>query len=145
MLKNCLQREGRTLHLRSVFYSFFTIVMLNLDQELSRIQQAETLDILELWFQEILGKKGSLTQSLKALATLSPEEKKIQGGQLSSLRTALQDAYQAHFDYLKTAEINKQLEQDLVDISLPGSELTQGHFSLLTRVRRELEDIAHSM
>lgn len=119
--------------------------MLNLEQELDRIQQSHTLEALEARFQEVLGKKGSLTQALKTLATLSPEEKKVQGAQLSALRTALQDAYQHHFDQLKIAEINQQLEKDVVDISLPGKAFEQGHFSLLTKVRRELEDIAHSM
>jgi len=82
---------------------------------------------------------------LKGLATLSPEEKKEQGGKLSSMRTSLQDAYQAKFNELKTLEINAQLEKETVDISLPGTELEEGHFSLLTKVRRELEEIAQNM
>ena len=67
------------------------------------------LDQLETWYQDILGKKGKLTEALKGLATLSPEEKKEQGGKLSSMRTSLQDAYQAKFNELKTLEINAQL------------------------------------
>lgn len=38
------------------------------------------------------------------------------------MRTAFQEAYQAKFDQLKIREINEQLSQDLVDISLPGIE-----------------------
>jgi hypothetical protein len=35
------------------------------------------------------------------------------------MKIKLQDAYQKKFDLLKTAEINKQLEKEVIDISLP--------------------------
>ena len=119
--------------------------MLNLEQNLQELNAMNNLDQLETWYQDILGKKGKLTEALKGLATLSPEEKKEQGGKLSSMRTSLQDAYQAKFNELKTLEINTQLEKETVDISLPATELEEGHFSLLTKVRRELEEIAQNM
>ena len=119
--------------------------MLNQEQALQELTSITSLEQLESWYQNILGKKGNLTEALKNLANLSPEEKKIQGGQLSSVRTALQEAYQAKFDQLKTAEINAQLEKELIDMSLPAAELEEGHFSLLTKVRRELEEIAQNM
>lgn len=121
------------------------MLMLNQEQALQELTSITSLEQLESWYQNILGKKGSLTESLKNLANLSPEEKKIQGGQLSAMRTTLQDAYQVKFDLLKTAEINAQLEKELIDISLPAAELEEGHFSLLTKVRRELEEIAQNM
>lgn len=119
--------------------------MLNLEEALQQLNIIDTLSNLEIWYQEFLWKKGSLTEALKNLANLTPEEKKIQGGQLSAMRTALQDAYQAKFNLLKTAEINAQLEKELIDMSLPAAELEEGHFSLLTKVRRELEEIAQNM
>lgn len=121
------------------------MLMLNQEQSLQELNSITSLKQLESWYQNILGKKGSLTEALKNLANLSPEEKKIQGGQLSAMRTTLQDAYQAKFDQLKTEEINAQLEKELIDISLPAAELEEGHFSLLTKVRRELEEIAQNM
>ena len=119
--------------------------MPNLEEELQKLSNIATLDDLENWFQSILWKKWSITESLKTLWSLSPEEKKVQGWKLSSMKVALQDAYQKKFDDLKTAEINKQLEKEVIDITLPWKELEEGHFSLLTKVRRELEEIAHNM
>ncbi len=101
------------------------MLMLNQEQALQELTSITSLEQLESWYQNILGKKGSLTESLKNLANLSPEEKKIQGGQLSAMRTTLQDAYQVKFDLLKTAEINAQLEKELIDISLPAAELEE--------------------
>ena len=119
--------------------------MLNLEENLQKLNSINVLSALENRYQDILWKKWSLTEALKNLATLSPEEKKIQWSQLSTIRNSLQEAYQAKFDQLKTAEINLQLEKETVDISLPGTELEEGHFSLLTKVRRELEEIAQDM
>ncbi|MBQ9553830.1 hypothetical protein IJU97_02455 [bacterium] len=60
-----------------------------------------------------------MTEALKTLGSLSPEEKKEQGGKLSTLKANLQEAYQKKFDELKTAEINEQLEKEVIDITLP--------------------------
>ena len=119
--------------------------MLDREIELAKLNNIDILEKLEAWYQAILGKKGILSEQLKALATMSPEEKKEKGWLLSSMRTAFQEAYQAKFDQLKIREINEQLSQDLIDISLPGIEPEMWHYSLLTKVRRELEDIAHGM
>ena len=119
--------------------------MPNLEEELQKLSNVKTLDELENWHQAILGKKWSITEALKNLGNLSPEEKKVQGWQLSSMKNTLQNEYQKHFDMLKTAEINEQLWKEVIDITLPWVELEQWHYSLLTKVRRELEEIAHSM
>lgn len=120
-------------------------MMLNQEQALQELNSITTLEQLESRYQDLLGKKGKLTEALKGLAALSPEEKKSQGGQLSAMRNTLQEAYQAKFDLMKTAEINEQLEKELIESSLPAAELEEGHFSLLTKVRRELEEIARDM
>lgn len=120
-------------------------MMLNQEQALQELNSITTLEQLESRYQDLLGKKGKLTEALKGLASLSPEEKKVQGGQLSAMRNTLQEAYQAKFDLMKTAEINEQLEKELIESSLPAAELEEGHFSLLTKVRRELEEIARDM
>ena len=119
--------------------------MLDKELELAKLDNISTLEDLEAWYQAILGKKGQLSEQLKALATMTPEEKKEKGWLLSAMRTSFQEAYQAKFDQLKIREINEQLSLDLVDISLPGIEPEKWHYSLLTKVRRELEEIAHGM
>lgn len=119
--------------------------MINLQEALEHIAQCSDSSALEARYQSILGKKWSLSEALKNLASLTPEEKKVQGAQLSSLRNQIQDAYLAKMEVFSLAEINAQLEQELVDISLPWKELPQWHYSLLAKVRRELEDIAHGM
>jgi hypothetical protein len=49
---------------------------------------------------------------------LVPEEKKQRGAQLSEIKTKLTEAYEIKEQTFKMAQINIQLEKDLVDISL---------------------------
>ena len=53
--------------------------MLDKELELAKLNNIDTLEELEAWYQAVLGKKGSLSEQLKALATMSPEEKKEKG------------------------------------------------------------------
>jgi aminoacyl tRNA synthetase class II, N-terminal domain len=53
--------------------------MLDREIELAKLNNIDILEKLEAWYQVILGKKGILSEQLKALASMSPEEKKEKG------------------------------------------------------------------
>lgn len=99
---------------------------------------------LDNFFQIYLGKKGLLNEEFKVMLTLPAEEKKERGAKLSEIKTKLTEAYEAKEQQFKIGQINKQLEKDLVDISLDTS-IENGSYSLLAEVRRELEDIFKSL
>lgn len=50
--------------------------MLDLNHELQILENIQDLTALDARYQATLGKKGSLTEALKSLATMTPEEKK---------------------------------------------------------------------
>jgi len=79
------------------------------------------------------------------MGELSPEERKTKGQLLSDLKNALETAYTDKEQSFSLGEINAMLEKELIDISLPGTPLEQGYYNLLTRTRREMEEIAQSM
>lgn len=74
-----MKRKGKTVHSNQVFYFFGKDKMLDKELELVKLNNIDTLEELEAWYQAVLGKKGSLSEQLKALATMSPEEKKEKG------------------------------------------------------------------
>lgn len=53
--------------------------MLDREMELAKLENIDSLEELEAWYQEILGKKGKLSEQLKALVSMTPEEKKEKG------------------------------------------------------------------
>lgn len=119
--------------------------MFNLEEileELNSIQDKENLDI---FFQKYLGKKWLITESFKKIKDLSVEEKKTFGANLASTKDAITHEYNKKLDTLDLIEINKKLENDIVDISVEKSHKENGNFSLLTQTRRELEELCLSM
>ena len=119
--------------------------MLDQNVILWELEQVKNAEALEGRFQKYLGKKWLLPAEFKVMADLSPEEKRERWQQLSSLKTALESAYDKKNTELSSAVINEMLEKDLVDISLPWVPLEKWYYNLLAKTRREVEDIAQSL
>ena len=119
--------------------------MLDQNVILWELGQVKTAEAMEERFQKYLGKKWLLPNEFKLMADLSPEEKRERWQQLSSLKLALESAYERKNSEMSSAAINKMLEKDLIDISLPGAKLDQWYYNLLAKTRREVEDIAQSL
>ncbi len=119
--------------------------MLDQNVILWELEQVKTAEAMEERFQKYLGKKWLLPNEFKLMADLSPEEKRERWQQLSSLKLALESAYERKNSEMSSAAINKMLEKDLIDISLPGAKLDQWYYNLLAKTRREVEDIAQSL
>ena len=119
--------------------------MLDQNVILWELEQVKTTEALEERFQKYLGKKWLLPAEFKVMGSLSPEEKREKWQQLSSLKTALESAYEKKNSEMSSAAINEMLEKDLIDISLPGAKLDQWYYTLLAKTRREVEDIAQSL
>ena len=119
--------------------------MFDYKQALQELEQITTSENLELFFQNYLGKQWKLTLAFKEMATLTPEEKKEAGKNLSEAKTVLTEAYEKKEHILNVHQINESLQKDIVDFSLEKAPYEIGHRSLLAEVRREAEDICKSM
>ncbi len=119
--------------------------MLDQNVILWELEQLKTAEALEERFQKYLGKKWLLPAEFKVMWSLSPEKKREKWQQLSSLKTALESAYEEKNQEISSQAINEMLERDLVDISLPWVPLEKGYYNLLIKTRREVEEIAQSL
>lgn len=118
--------------------------MLDLKHALSELEKVVDVGQLENFFQIYLWKKWLLNEEFKVMLTLSPEEKKEKWAKLSEIKTKLTEAYEAKEQFFKMAQINEQLEKDIVDISLDVNK-DQWSYSLLANIRREAEEICKGM
>ncbi len=108
----------------------------------SAIGAAETLAELEDARVRYLGRKAELNDILKSIATLPAEEKGPVGKAGNQTRGKLEQLLAARQESLETAELNQLLEQDRLDISLPGSPaIGGGSLHPISRTRREIEDV----
>ncbi|MCG2634373.1 MAG: phenylalanine--tRNA ligase subunit alpha [Gammaproteobacteria bacterium] len=83
-------------------------------------QQVETLRV------QFLGKTGALTTLLKGLGKLPPDQRPIQGQKLNEIRQQITRLIASRQTTLEAAELQQRLEQETLDVSLPGLGLPPG-------------------
>lgn len=94
---------------------------------------------------EFLGKKGELTALLRGMGKVAPEARKEVGEKVNAAREALESAFQARLDALKSAARDAELNAPPFDLSLPARPLPRGHRHPVTQVRDEILDIFRSL
>lgn len=67
-----------------------------------------------------LGKKGELTAILKGMGALSVDERKEIGQLANEARASIEEALDKKFGELKKAELLKKLEEEDIDVTMPG-------------------------
>ena len=92
-----------------------------------------------------LGRSGALTERLKALDALPPEQKKARGAEINAAKARVEAALQARRDQLAAAELERQLQAEALDVSLPGRRRGQGGLHPVSRTIERIEAIFGSM
>jgi len=115
------------------------------EEGLREVALAATSEALREAEVRWLGKKGRVTQALKELGSLSPEERRARGQALNDLKRELEAAIEARRREILQAEIEAQARAEGVDRTLPGLPPTAGHVHPLTRVVEEIEDLFEGM
>ena len=110
------------------------------DNTLKEIAQVATLKELNQIRVETLGKKGPITEVLRGMKNLSPEERPVVGGFANEIRDLLTEAIEARKVVLENEALNAALKEGL-DVTLPGKQMPQGTRHILTQVMEEIEDI----
>ncbi|TAL32580.1 MAG: phenylalanine--tRNA ligase subunit alpha [Phenylobacterium sp.] len=110
-----------------------------MEAELSaRVAAAADLAALEAIRVEALGKTGSISELLKTLGKLTPEERREQGPKINGLRDAVQAAIAARKDALETAALDAKLAAERVDLSLPPPPERRGRVHPTMQVLDEM-------
>ena len=88
-----------------------------------------------------LGKKGTLTEQLKALGGLSPAERPAAGARINEAKGQVQGAIDARRAALERAAVETELQAGRLDVTLPGRGETRGALHPVTRTRLRIEAI----
>jgi phenylalanyl-tRNA synthetase alpha chain len=108
-------------------------------QALDEVAACETLAALEEARVRWLGKKGALTEQLKALGALPPAERPAAGARINEAKAKLQAAIEARRAALERAAIERELTAAAIDVTLPGRGEEAGGLHPLTRARQRIE------
>lgn len=110
-------------------------------QTLAKISAAEELQAVEQIRVETLGKKGPITEVLRGMRDLSPEERPKVGAFANEIRDLLTEAIEVRKAELTEIALEKALEEETIDVTLPGKQMTQGTRHVITQVMEEIEDV----
>jgi phenylalanyl-tRNA synthetase alpha chain len=106
--------------------------------EIAACEELRALDDLRVRY---LGKKGVITEQLKALGGLEPEQRKQQGQVVNQVRDALNMLLMDRKTALETAALQERLQAQAVDITLPGRGEQRGGIHPVTLAMQRAIDI----
>ena len=92
-----------------------------------------------------LGKDGLLTQRMKTLGKLSPEERARLGKELNQAKQAIESLLGERETALAKAELDARLAQEAIDVTLPGRGTGRGGLHPITLTIERIEAIFRSI
>jgi phenylalanyl-tRNA synthetase alpha chain len=123
--------------------------MVDLDQvraeALGSIAAAADLEALEQLRVALLGKKGSITQMMKSLGDMSPEERRTAGQRLNTVKDALGQALDARKGDLEAAALDQRLARERIDVTLPARPEALGRIHPISQTIDEVVAIFGQM
>lgn len=92
-----------------------------------------------------LGKTGSVTELLKGLGKLTPEDKRLQGARINEAKAAIEALLAQRRAQLAQAELDARLAQEAIDVTLPGRGMAAGGIHPVIRTWMRVEEIFASI
>ena len=107
----------------------------------SAVEQAADLGALDEIRVKWLGKSGVFTEQLKGLGKLPKEERPQAGQAINKAKQELQQEIQQRRESLEADALNARLEQERIDVTLPGRGLGTGGLHPVTRTLERIEEL----
>ena len=104
-----------------------------LSQPLDQIAAAATLEALDALRVGLLGRSGSITEQLKQLGKLPPEERKARGERINQAKERVAAAIAARRAQLERLALDARLAAERVDVTMPGRGSEPGTLHPVTR------------
>lgn len=112
-----------------------------LEEASAAIADADSAAAVEALRIRYLGKKGQLTEQLKRLGSLPPDERPLVGKWVNETKDMLQGRLSERKLALESAVRRQRLTTENIDVTLPGRGLGVGGLHPVTRTLRRVEEI----
>jgi phenylalanyl-tRNA synthetase alpha chain len=112
-----------------------------IEQALADVEASRTLSGLDEVRVRLLGKKGLLTEQLKALGRLPAEERPAAGQRINDAKVVIHTAIEARRERLDREALDAELACGTIDVTLPGRGQEAGSIHPVTRARLRIERI----
>ena len=111
------------------------------EKSLEAISNAAEPEELEALRIKYLGKKGELTAVLKQMGKLSAEERPVMGQLANEVRASLEQKLEERKKVIHAAMLERRLENEALDVTIPGAKNAVGHMHPMNSVLAEIKDI----
>jgi phenylalanyl-tRNA synthetase alpha chain len=115
------------------------------NQALEDLDKVNDQKALTGWKTVHLGKASGLTEVMEAMKSLPKEEKPAVGKGINQVKTALEAAYEDKAEELRLAALAQSLEEESVDVTLPGRPIPMGRLHPITRTMRRIYHVFGEM
>ena len=112
------------------------------EEKISSITSVKTLNDVRV---EYLGKQGKITELSKMMRDVPNDQKKEFGMLVNEVRNFVTESLDTIKEELEKEALNKKLESEKIDITLPGTKVPSGSANILERIIEEVEDLLMSM
>ncbi|UVI40111.1 phenylalanine--tRNA ligase subunit alpha [Qipengyuania spongiae] len=110
-------------------------------ETLENLHRADSTDAVEAIRIETLGKQGWISQLMKTLGKMSPEERQVEGPRIQGIRTRVAEAIEDRKAALEAAELERRLASETLDLTLPSAAQPKGSVHPVSQVMDELAEI----
>lgn len=111
------------------------------ENALAKINEADSLDKLNDIRVAFLGKKGELTEILKGMKDVAPEERPKVGQIVNETRAAIEEVLEDAKKSLTSKALEAKLKSEVIDVTLPAKKTNVGHSHPNTLALEEVKKI----
>ena len=97
------------------------------EQTLAQIEKAKEISSINDIKVAILGKKGELTQVLKGMKDVAPEDRPKVGQMVNEVRAEIEEKLEAKLKEINRAVRSEKMKRETIDVTLPGVKKIDGH------------------
>ncbi len=111
------------------------------NEAISKVGEANALPQLQEVRVQFLGKKSPITEALRGMGQLSPEERPIMGQLVNEVRAEIEAAIGQKTERLEQEKLELRLMQEKIDVTLPGRPVITGSTHPLMAIVEQVEEI----
>lgn len=111
------------------------------EQALAQIKASDTAEKLNEIRVNILGKKGELTNVLKSMKDVAPEDRPKVGQMVNDARAEIEAVLEEHRKKMENAMREARMKAEVIDVTLPAKKAEIGHRHPNTIALEEIERI----
>jgi phenylalanyl-tRNA synthetase alpha chain len=107
-------------------------------QALTALQEVQDENGLQQWRVAFLGRSSPLMQTFDRLGQMPKEERPAVGRRANQVKQALEKAFEEKFEGLRSEALNRSLQTERLDVTLPGRALPVGRLHPITQTLRRI-------